>query len=93
MLVRSTKGSSSESEGVGLVAYHVLSVSQQDGWIVDSGATSHMCNDQNFFRVASPRKALGSHARRWTCAKCCWKWSCATGDETTKWKDAEMQTV
>ena len=47
-------GSSSESEGVGLVAYHVLSVGQQDGWIVDSGATSHMCNDQKPFSELHP---------------------------------------
>ena len=47
-------GSSSESEGVGLVAYHILSVGQQDGWIVDSGATSHMCNDQKLFSELHP---------------------------------------
>ena len=43
-----------ESEGVGLVAYYVLLVGQQDGWIVDSGATSHMCNDQKLFSQLHP---------------------------------------
>ena len=39
----------SDSEDAVLTACHVSSVSQQNGWIVDSGATSHMCNNRKLF--------------------------------------------
>ena len=40
-----------DSESVGLVARHALSAStgRHDSWIVDSGATCHMCNDTKLF--------------------------------------------
>lgn len=44
--------SSSDSESTGLVVSHALSASSveaQDSWIVDSGATCHMCNDEKLF--------------------------------------------
>lgn len=42
----------SDSEGIGLLARHALAASSQSGrnrWIVDSGATSHMCNSRQLF--------------------------------------------
>jgi transposase InsO family protein len=50
--VRRRDSSSSEAEGVGLTVCHALSASarnQSNSWIVDSGATSHMCNERKFF--------------------------------------------
>ena len=43
--------SGTESEGTGLVVQHALSAAPKLGnqWIVDSGATSHMCNDESIF--------------------------------------------
>ena len=41
-----------DSESIGLVVRHALTVStigSQDKWIVDSGATCHMCNNRNLF--------------------------------------------
>ena len=48
---RQGDSSSSDSESVGLVARHALSAStgRHDSWIVDSGATCHMCNDRKLF--------------------------------------------
>ena len=48
---RQGDSSSSDSENVGLVARHALSAStgRHDSWIVDSGATCHMCNDRKLF--------------------------------------------
>ena len=51
--------STSDSEGTGLVVQHALSADRKiDGeWIVDSGATCHMCNKQSMFsdlRALSP---------------------------------------
>ena len=46
--------SSSDSEGTGLVASHALATGSVQGnaaWIVDSGATCHMCNDRKLFAV------------------------------------------
>ena len=40
---------SSESENDALVAGYALSASTASNWIIDSGATSHMCNDNNQF--------------------------------------------
>ena len=43
---------SSDSESVGLVVSHALSVKSAErlkSWIVDSGATCHMCNDRKMF--------------------------------------------
>ena len=39
----------SDSEDAVLTACYVSSVSQQNGCIVDSGATSHMCNNRKLF--------------------------------------------
>lgn len=41
--------SSSESEGEALVTTHALSAVSRGNWIVDSGATCHMCNDKQLF--------------------------------------------
>ena len=41
--------SSSDSEGEALVTTHALTVSSRGNWIVDSGATCHMCNDRSLF--------------------------------------------
>ena len=44
--------SNSESECVGLVTRHALSttiVSQKESWVIDSGATCHMCNDDKYY--------------------------------------------
>ena len=48
---RQGDSSSSDSESVGLVARHALSAStgRHDSWIVDSGATCHICNDRKLF--------------------------------------------
>ena len=41
---------SSDSENIGLVVQHpTLSLSGKATWIIDSGATSHICNDQSLF--------------------------------------------
>lgn len=50
--VRQVDSSSSESESIGLVVRHALSASsfsQLDSWIMDSGATCHMCNNKMLF--------------------------------------------
>ena len=42
--------SSSDSESVGLVVQHVMtSYFKKNAWIIDSGATCHMCNDKSAF--------------------------------------------
>ena len=48
---RQRNSSSSDSESIGLVVRHALAASagRLDSWIVDSGATCHMCNDQKLF--------------------------------------------
>ena len=44
------KDSSSDSESAGLVVQHAMSShSRKTAWIVDSGATCHMCNDRFVF--------------------------------------------
>lgn len=42
----------SDSDGVGLLVCHALSASSRssDRWVIDSGATSHMCNDKSLFK-------------------------------------------
>ena len=54
--------SSSDSESAGLVVSHALSASQLDDWIVDSGATSHMCSDHSLFvelrNLTGPREVV-----------------------------------
>ncbi len=45
---------SSDSESSGFVATHALSASnsrERDTWIVDSGATCHMCHDRAIFNI------------------------------------------
>ena len=49
---RMQERSSSDSESAGLVVSHALSASssrEHNTWIVDSGATCHMCHDRNLF--------------------------------------------
>ena len=60
--VKERDPSSSDSEATGLVASHALTAGSMKGeavWIVDSGATCHMCNDRklfvNFNSLAEPR--------------------------------------
>ena len=44
------RNNSSDRESVGLVVQHAMSShSKKTAWIVDSGATCHMCNDQSVF--------------------------------------------
>ena len=54
-----TPDDSSDKEGSGLVANHALSaenISSNTYWIVDSGATSHICNDRTQFVHLYPLK-------------------------------------
>ena len=60
--VKERDPSSSDSEATGLVASHALTAGSMKGeavWIVDSGATCHMCSDRklfvNFNSLAEPR--------------------------------------
>ena len=49
---KSQDSSSSDSETAGLIVSHALSASsssEQNTWIVDSGATCHMCHDCKLF--------------------------------------------
>ena len=39
----------STSSDDALVIGHALAATSKDIWIVDSGATCHMCNDETFF--------------------------------------------
>ena len=45
-----TQSASSSDAEHGFVACHVLSTTPKGAWIVDSGATCHMCNDQTLFK-------------------------------------------
>ena len=36
-------------EIVGLVTEHVLSANRRSNWVVDSGATCHMCHNEELF--------------------------------------------
>ena len=50
--VRRRDSSSSDSDSIGLMVNHVMSASSTgrlNDWIVDSGATCHMCNDDKLF--------------------------------------------
>lgn len=53
---------SSCSEGDALVASHALSANVASNWIVDSGATCHMCSDPKVFTklrsLEPPQKEL-----------------------------------
>ena len=58
---RGTYNNDSDSDCVGLTACHVLSAcgTGSDKWIIDSGATCHMCNDKSqfvdFVRLEGPQ--------------------------------------
>ena len=59
MTITAQDESSTESEGTGLVVQHALSTDGRINgeWILDSGATCHMCNKQSMFndlQVLSP---------------------------------------
>ena len=43
-----------EEEIIGLVAEEVLVADKKSNWIVDSGATCHMCNEENLFSEMVP---------------------------------------
>ena len=45
--------SSSTSDDEALVTIHSLSATSRGNWIIDSGATCHMCNDRELFRELS----------------------------------------
>ena len=48
---------SSSSESSGLIVSHALSIStsgEQHKWIIDSGATSHMCHNKELFTTLNP---------------------------------------
>ena len=47
----------SSDDSVGFLAHSVLAASSADGWVIDSGATAHMCKSKELFRsfkVVSP---------------------------------------
>ena len=47
----------SSSESSGLIASHALSISsskEQHYWIIDSGATSHMCHNKKLLTTLNP---------------------------------------
>ena len=48
---KQTDSSSSDGESIGLVVRHAFSASvgRHDSWIIDSGATCHMCHDKGLF--------------------------------------------
>ena len=50
--VGATTAASSDSEEEAFVTTHALSASTRHNWIVDSGATCHMCNDKKQFKVS-----------------------------------------
>ena len=43
-----------ESDGEALVATHALTATSKGSWIIDSGATCHMCNDETAFDELRP---------------------------------------
>ena len=56
-------GTDSEENVIGLVTYHVLSAvetNETDSWIIDSGATCHICNNRqsfvNFHTLEKPQE-------------------------------------
>lgn len=60
---RKREDSSSSSSSAGFIACHALNASvtvSKDDWIADSGATSHMCSDEQFFsdlhQLSNPEK-------------------------------------
>ena len=58
--------SSSTSNDEAMVVSHALSATSRGNWIIDSGATCHMCSDKKLFRelnYLAPRSNPG----RWTC--------------------------
>ena len=48
---KATEGCDDTSDSDALLVGYALSVGLSSGWIVDSGATSHMCNDKQLFTV------------------------------------------
>ena len=46
----STSSVASDSDEEALVVGYALSATSKNLWIVDSGATCHMCNDKSLFR-------------------------------------------
>ena len=46
----------SSDDEYGLFAHHALSSFDRGGWIVDSGATAHMCNNKDLFRTLRSTK-------------------------------------
>ena len=49
MTISAEDENSSDNESTGLVVQHALSSDFHDQWIVDSGATCHMCNSESQF--------------------------------------------
>ena len=51
-------GSNSDMESIGLMVREALSASSgvTSSWIVDSGATCHMCNNRDMFSTINSRK-------------------------------------
>ena len=48
---KATEGCDDRSDSDALLVGHALSVGLSSGWIVDSGTTSHICNDKQLFTV------------------------------------------
>ena len=55
--------SSSTSDDEALVTIHSLSATLRGNWIIDSGATCHMCNEKELFRELSHGHVLEATAK------------------------------
>ena len=59
---------SNDDEDV-LLTSHALSVQTASSWIINSGASSHVCKDRKLFTmIENPRKTSGSGCGRWACS-------------------------
>ncbi len=48
--VNSSRYHDRSSEDESLIVDHVFSITSKDNWIIDSGATCHMCNDEGYYK-------------------------------------------
>ena len=64
-----------------IVGHEALQVGLGTSWIVDSGATCHMCNSQSMF--VEYEKCAESDTWRWTLVECLWPGYSGADDEVT----------
>ena len=85
---------SSGEEGTGLLVSHALTVQASNlrgKWIVDSGATSHMCNNQHLFGKC---RALTQHnSWRWACIEGYCQRNCHSSDECTELQGEQVHAA